>query len=96
MTEQPTLLVEVYWHDAHSVCDTWTAPEAIDLAPCLVRSVGILLPHAKPGHLVLAQSVIEADGVVDHVLAIPTGMVKRVHRLTVGVLLPIEPISCDV
>tara|TARA_R110000868_G_scaffold101548_1_gene279509 strand:+ start:2805 stop:2951 length:147 start_codon:yes stop_codon:yes gene_type:complete len=42
----------------------------------------------------LAQSVT-SDDMVDSVLAIPLGMVKRVHLLTVGVLLPVEPISSD-
>jgi hypothetical protein len=40
---------------------------------------------------VLAQSLIEGDGVVDHVVAIPLGMVRRVHRLSIGGLLPVEP-----
>ena len=89
------MMVEVVWHDAHAVSDTWSSVDDIDGDPCVVRSVGVLLPHAKPGHLVLAQSLIEGDGVVDHVVAIPLGMVRRVHRLTVGALLPIEPPSRD-
>jgi hypothetical protein len=84
-------MVEVVWHDAHAVTETWVGVDDIDDGPCVVRSVGVLVPHAKPGHLVLAQSIIEGDNMVDHVVAIPLGMVRRVHRLSVGVLLPIEP-----
>jgi hypothetical protein len=40
---------------------------------------------------VLAQSLIESDDMLDHVVAIPLGMVRRVHRLSVGGLLPVEP-----
>ena len=85
------MFVEVVWHDAHAVSDTWSSVEEISDEPCVVRSVGVLLPHVKPGHLVLAQSVIEGDEMLDHVVAIPLGMVRRVHRLSVGGLLPVEP-----
>lgn len=95
VSDGATMLVEVIWHDAHAVTETWAGIDEIDGGPCVVRSVGVLLPHVKPGHLVLAQSLIEGDGVVDHVVAIPLGMVRRVHRLTVGALLPIEPLSSD-
>lgn len=87
-------MVEVVWYDAHAVTDTWTMISELDGDPCVVRSVGLLLPHSKPGHLMLAQSVT-SDDMVDSVLAVPLGMVKRVHLLTVGVLLPVEPISSD-
>ena len=89
------ILVQVIWHDAHAVTDTWISVEEIDDTPCIVRSTGVLLPHVKSGHLVLAQSQIHNDGSVDHVIAIPFGMVKRVHKLVVGQLIPLEPESSD-
>jgi hypothetical protein len=85
------MMVEVVWHDAHAVSDTWSSVDDIDDEPCVVRSVGVLLPHSKPGHLVLAQSIIERDDMLDHIVAIPLGMVRRVHRLSVNGLLPVEP-----
>lgn len=91
---EPARMVEVLWYDAHAVTDTWTQISELDADPCVVRSVGLLLPHAKPGHLMLAQSVTN-DDMVDQVLAVPLGMVKRIHLLTAGVLLPVEPISSD-
>ena len=66
--------VLVVWHDAHTI-DGWTYLEALDADPCLVHSVGFLAPDAKPGHVVLVQSVIVGDGEVDAVLNIPAGMV---------------------
>jgi hypothetical protein len=66
-------LVEVVWHDAHAVADTWVGlPIAAD--PCVVRSCGWLIADAKPGHVVLAQSYNDDEN-YDHILAIPIGMV---------------------
>lgn len=66
--------VLVVWHDAHTI-DGWTYLEAVEADPCVVHSVGFLAPDAKPGHVVLVQSVIVGDGEVDAVLHIPAGMV---------------------
>ena len=67
--------LHVVWRDAHAASDTWTHIDDIDPDDCLVTSVGILLADAKPGYLVLAQSMINGANTVDGVLAIPHGMV---------------------
>lgn len=85
----------ITWRDAHAVTHTWTQVDELDDEPCIVRSVGWLLPNVKSGHLVLAQSHIETAGDVDHVLAIPAGMVIEVTRLNSTVLVPVEPIDSD-
>lgn len=80
----------VTWHDAHAVSETWTDVDELDVDPCEVVSIGWLLPDAKPGHVVIAQSLIAANNHVDHCVAVPTGMVRRITRLTAGVAIPIE------
>jgi hypothetical protein len=84
-------LLRVWWHDAHAATEGWTAPDGIDQEPYLVASVGFLLGDCKPGHVVLAQSMIADHGDVDHVLAIPVAMVTRIESLHVASLLPVEP-----
>ena len=74
MTELSTI-VHVVWHDAHSVGTGWHNPDTIEDVPCVVHTVGYLMTGAKDGHVVVAQSFTD-DGDVDHVLAIPVGMVK--------------------
>lgn len=72
-------IVCVTWHDAHTDTETWTPISDIDADPCVVRTVGFLLPNAKVDHVVVAQSFIDyADDErdVDSVLCIPVGMVK--------------------
>lgn len=68
--------VLVVWHDAHSETGTWFAESDISDDPCVVESVGFLLPDKKRGHVVLAQSVTDG-GDVDGVLCIPVGMVQK-------------------
>jgi hypothetical protein len=65
----------VTWRDAHAVTETWTHIDELDKHDCVVTSVGILLENVKPGYVVLAQSMIDGEHTVDHVLAIPVGMV---------------------
>ena len=48
-------LVLVTWNDAHAVTDSWEDIDALDGSPCVVTSVGFVLPHVKAGHVVLAQ-----------------------------------------
>lgn len=83
-------LVLVTWNDAHAVTDSWEDIDALDSSPCVVSSVGFVLPHVKAGHVVLAQSLIDDDGVVDNVLAIPVGMVRSVSVLSSAVVVPVE------
>lgn len=86
-------LVRITWIDAHAVTDGWTGVDELDDEPCVVTSVGLLLPETKPGHVVLAQSWIEDTDDLDGVLAIPLGMVRRIDTLQGSALLPIEPSS---
>jgi hypothetical protein len=53
-----------------------------------VESTGLLIPDAKPGHVVLAQSMISDEETVDGVLAIPVGMVRNIHSLSRGEAIP--------
>jgi hypothetical protein len=55
--------------------------DAIDREPCVVETVGWLLPDAKPEHLVIAQSRIASDDSFDGILSVPVGMVQAVHLL---------------
>ena len=73
----------VTWRDAHAVCETWTHLEDLDKEDCIVTSVGILLEGVKPGYVVLAQSMIDGEHTVDHVLAIPVGMVISAVNIAV-------------
>lgn len=69
--------VLVVWHDAHTVADGWCELSDIDDEPLVVKTIGWLLPDAKAGHVVVAQSVTSDDG-LDSVLCIPVGMVQSV------------------
>lgn len=80
--------VSVIWCDAHSVTETWTPIEELDAHECLVESVGLWIRDSKPGHIVLAQSMISAEETVDNVLAIPIGMVRFIHRMSRGEAIP--------
>jgi hypothetical protein len=73
-------LVEVVWHDAHSDVASWLDLEEIDLNPCVVVTVGILLPNHKPNHIVVIQSR-NSFGSVDSVLCVPVGMVQGMRVL---------------
>ena len=84
-------LVKVTWLDAHAVTTGWEAIEELDPDPCVVESVGFVLPDVKAGHITLAQSFIVANEEVDHVLSIPLKMVTRLEKLIASALLPIEP-----
>lgn len=71
--------VVVTWADAHAGPDEWCDPaEMDDTGEYLVVSLGHLLPSGeggKDGHVTVAQS-LTPDGHVDHILHIPTGMVR--------------------
>lgn len=69
--------VLVVWHDAHAVSEgSWIDFEDIGNDPCIVESLGWLLPEKKADHVVIAQSATH-DGSLDSVLAIPVGMVRK-------------------
>lgn len=75
--------VEVIWHDAHADTNTWIDISEIGCDPCVVVSIGILLPDTKPNHIVLAQSQNSFDQ-LDCVLAIPVAMVKSMRAIFAG------------
>ena len=56
----------------------------IEDAPYFVESVGFVLDGVKSGHLSICQSLGDDDGVVDHVLHIPTGMIANVVYIPSG------------
>lgn len=72
--------VEVVWHDAFAIADTWMETDDIDDQPCEVTSIGYLIPNKKPNHVVLAQSHNTHEH-VDSVLAIPDAMVRTITPL---------------
>jgi hypothetical protein len=78
-----TTFVEVIWHDAHADTNTWIDISEIGCDPCVVVSVGILLPDTKPNHIVLAQSQNSFDQ-LDCVLAIPVAMVQSMRAIFAG------------
>jgi len=73
-------IIMVTWHDAHSIGDTWMAMP-VESEPCIVQSIGWLIPDAKPDYVVLAQSYTNED-MYDHLLAIPVGMIKDTKLIT--------------
>ena len=75
--------VEVVWHDAHADTSNWIESSEIGYDPCVVISVGILLPETKPDHIVLAQSQNSFDQ-LDCVLSIPVAMVKSMRAIFTG------------
>jgi hypothetical protein len=82
--------VTVEWMDAHSDAHGWTHREALERIR-IISSCGWLLPTSQggaPGHVTLIQS---CDGdLVDSVLHIPAGMVRRVDSLTATLTLPLD------
>ena len=82
--------VRLSWHDSHDVGDGWLDPGALDDGPCVVVTVGYLLPAAKAGHVTVAQSISD-DGNVRHVFSVPVAMVVELAALDgSGARLPME------
>jgi hypothetical protein len=79
--------VEIIWHDAHADVTSWIELDDLDDEPCVVVSVGVLLPSVKKNHVVVCQSSNSQDQ-FDCVLAIPVGMIKSMRVLGVGGLEP--------
>lgn len=75
--------VEIVWDDAHAVTDSWIELNDLDDEPCVVVSVGVLLPSVKKGHVVVSQSANSQDQ-FDCVLAVPVGMIRSMRVLGVG------------
>lgn len=79
-------MVFVEWADAHANEDgSWVFLASVkDEGEYLVRSVGYLLEPGKggqSGHVCIAQSYGSRDGVADHIINIPDGMVRRLEYL---------------
>ena len=74
-------MVKITWHDAFSLTESWISLDSIDQEPCVTESIGFLLPNAKAGHVVLAQSINDAE-MLDSLLAIPVAMVVATQLLS--------------
>lgn len=72
--------VRMTWHDSHDVGDGWLDPGNLDGGPCVVVTVGYLLPGAKAGHVTVAQSISD-NGDVRHVFSVPVAMVDELAAL---------------
>jgi hypothetical protein len=70
-------IVLVEWRDAYS-WGHWSEITEVPIDPVIVNSVGFLLPDAKDGYLVIAQSD-DMQGSFDNYLYIPVGMVERIQ-----------------
>lgn len=86
-------LIHIVWHDAHSISESWTSKSDIENEPCIVSSVGWLIPRAKHDHVVIAQSMILEQDHLDNLLAIPVGMIKQINRLKATRILPVETLD---
>jgi hypothetical protein len=73
-------LAIVTWHDAHAESE-WQDITTLDQQPYEVKTVGWIIPNAKPGHVVVVQS-ISTDDSCDGVLCIPVGMVVNTQVVT--------------
>ncbi len=81
-TGWPMKLVRLLWRDAHACAETWCDPGDLDPEPVVVDSVGWLIESGKPDHVVICQSLADT-GMVDHVLAVPAGMVVRLIEVPI-------------
>jgi hypothetical protein len=87
MSDTPRDMVLVVWADAHAE-DTsgWAFLGDIpDRGEYVVESVGWLLPvghGGQTGHISVAQSLTQRDDAVDHIVHIPTGMVRGLFLLS--------------
>ena len=72
--------VEIIWHDAHADTTSWIEFDDIGNDPCVVISVGQLLPSAKKDHVVICQSS-NTEEQLDCVLCVPVGMIRSMRVL---------------
>lgn len=75
--------VEVVWADAHAGAGHWGDLEDADMGEHLVRTCGYLIDETNGGkklHVTIAQSSTP-DGFYDHVIYIPTGMIREMTIL---------------
>lgn len=76
-------IVAIQWRDTHAdPASTWTCVEELsDDGPCIILSVGFLLPNVKERHVSLAQS-LDPENNIDTVLHIPVEMVETITLLS--------------
>lgn len=74
-------LAVIMWRDAHADGGSWIDVSAINDQPYIVESVGFMLEEIKPGHVSICQSLGDDDGIIDHVLHIPTQMIVDITQL---------------
>lgn len=73
---KPYQIVVLIWQDAHAdMAGSWVCVDDIDPDPFHVTSIGILLPHVKPGHVSIAQSI--GGDIADHIIHVPNQMVRE-------------------
>ena len=75
--------VEIEWADAHSGAGHWADLEDQDLGEHIVKTCGYLVDEDNGGkklHITIAQSMTP-DGFFDHVIYIPTGMLRKMTIL---------------
>jgi hypothetical protein len=78
-------LAIITWHDCHGDTDGWHVIGQLEQEPCVVHSVGWLIPThegGKPDHITIYQSRIEGTDQVDSVTHIPVGMVVGIKLVT--------------
>ena len=85
-------VVAVEWRDAYSYTERWTTVDTIDHEPVIVQSVGFLMPEAKEGYVVIAQSD-DGEGEQDGFLFIPCGMVLNLRVVCESRGVPFSAVS---
>jgi hypothetical protein len=75
-------IAEVWWADAHAGEGRWGDLEDSDSGEHIIQTCGYLIPEDQGGkklHTTIAQS-FTPDGFYDHVIYIPTGMVRQIVK----------------
>ena len=73
--------VLVVWRDAHAVTESWSSLEDLDQEDALVFTAGWEVPKAKPGHVIVVQSLSPRSTSLDGVIAIPEENVYEVRYI---------------
>lgn len=84
MEQSDHQMVLIVWADAHQGEGHWATLDETDQDEHLIQTVGMLIAEddgGKPKHATVAQSK-SPDGFYDHVIHIPTGMVRTVTFLS--------------
>lgn len=72
--------VLVKWLDAHDENDTWISDFEIEKEPCVITSIGFIVPKGKPNHVTLAQSYSD-ELLYNNIIYIPDAMVVEVKNI---------------